>query len=110
MMPVGAAGAGWAMGVSASGSVFVSGAVLVLAVFAGGVVTGNPPRPGVGLTPGTGAAALVIATNASDAESGDQTIVSGKWTAIASEVIFLTSLPSGEYRSIRNSDWTSVTR
>ena len=35
---------------------------------------------------------VIIATNASELESGDQTIVSGKWTAIVSDVSFLWQL------------------
>jgi hypothetical protein len=45
----------------------------------------------------------IIATNATADESGDQRIVSGKCTAMASAVTFFRILPSAVYMSSRNS-------
>ena len=97
-MPVGAAGVGANVGVAsgAGGSALApcAGSVFVLAIGeAFGVADGDPP--GDGLAAGRADNALSIATKASEFESGDHTRVSGKCTAIVSDVTFLSSLPSG---------------
>src|SRR5438874_1936094 len=98
-MPVGGAGVGTGVG------------VVVLesppAVFASDGIAGTG---GAVATTVSSCPALTIATKASEDESGDQTIVSGKCTAIVSDVSFLRSFPSGAYMSIRYSDGTSLRR
>src|SRR5258706_6929721 len=102
-MPVGGAGVGTAIGVG----VPVSELVFSSTEFE--LPTGFGTAGGVAAAVGGFAAtARIIATKASEFESGDQTIVSGKWTAIVSEGSFLSSLPSGEYISKRYSAITSA--
>src|SRR5437868_2186970 len=96
-MPVGVAGVGAGVGVAALESGPVAFASEGIVGTGGGVTEVVSSCP-----------ARTIATKASVDESGDQTIVSGKCTAIVSEVSFLRSSPSGVYISIRYSDGTSL--
>ena len=94
-MPFGASGVAPAAGcVSGVGVVSIVGSNAALGEASGCgdfAVLGEAPGEGEGV----GAARRVIATNAAFAEFGDHEIASGKCTAIESDDIFLSSLPSG---------------
>src|SRR5687768_11535446 len=102
-MPVGAAGVGAARLAFASTLASPSGvgdgdgeATLVFATEVSGSVAAS-------LEVSSTVAPRIIATNATVEESGDHRIVSGKCTAIASDVTFFRSRPSAVYMSNRNS-------
>src|ERR1043166_166170 len=103
-MPVGAAGVGTKVEAAVAVSTLDSAATAFELSLVDGCVCGR----GDNASGATALCALIIATKANEVESGDQTIVSGKCTAIASAVIFFCSFPSGEYISKRYSSMTSA--